>query len=333
MTRVLFSTNPRIAMAMAAVSLCVTAAGQSTSTTYHVTNLVADTTGTASHMDAHLVNPWGLTRGASTPWWVSDNGTGVSTIYNASGNPYSLVVTIPTSSGSGTGSPTGTVALGNKFVFVTLDGTISEWSSGAGAMIRVNNPGRVYKGCTLAKLNTATTLYVANSAGGIEAYNTMFQPVTLAPGAFTDATIPAGFTPYNVQSAGGKIWVTWSNGFAGAGKGYVDAFDTSGNLLLSLAHGNWMNEPWGVAQAPASFGKFSHSLLVGQLGSGSIAAFNPTTGAFQGLLKTTTGTLVINELWGLMFGNNGIAGPSTTLFFTAGPGFYAHGLFGSILPD
>jgi uncharacterized protein (TIGR03118 family) len=336
MTGVINSTRLGMAIATAVASLSLTAAGQ-TSTTYHVTNLVADTTGPAAHTDAHLINPWGLSHGASTPWWVSDNGTGVSTLYDASGNPYPvanpLVVTIPTSSGTGTGTPTGTAFFSNKFVFVTQDGTISQWSSGTNAVKKVNHPGSVYTGCTVAKLNTVNTLYVANSAGGIEAYNAQFSPVTLQPGAFTDVNIPAGYTPYNVQSVGSKIFVTFSNGFPGPGSGYVDAFDASGNLLLSLQHGTWMNEPWGVVQTPTSFGKFSHALLVGQLGNGTIVAFNPSTGAKLGLMKTSTGTLVINGLWGLAFGNNGVAGPSTTLFFTAGPSFYTHGLFGSILPD
>jgi len=308
-------------------------AGQS----YHVTNLVSDIPGTAAHTDVNLVNSWGLAHGKTTPWWVSDNGTGVSTVYDGFGNPFPagtpLVVTIPTSSGAGTASPTGIVALGNKFVFVTEDGTISEWSTGSRAVIKVKSPGKVYTGCALGTLNGAPTLYVANRAG-IEAYDTLFHPVTLPSGAFTDAKIPAGYTPYNVQSAGGRIFVTFVNGLFGPGLGYVDAFDASGTLLVSLQHGTWMNAPWGVAMAPANFGTVGNTILVGQLGSGNIAAFNRSTGKFMRSLKDSTGAAIaINGLWSLGFGNDGSAGPSTTLFFTAGTGNYLHGTFGSILPD
>jgi uncharacterized protein (TIGR03118 family) len=280
---------------------CVGARGQDTVTnSYLQTNLVSDITGRASKTDAHLVNPWGLSRGASTDWWVADTGTGVSTLFNGSGDIETLVVTIPPASGTGTGSPTGTVALGSAFVFVTLDGTISEWTSGTTAVIKVNNSGAVYTGCTLASNNSVTTLYVANAAGGVEAYTTSFTRVTLAPGAFMDPNVPAGYTPYGIQNVGGKIWVTFTDG-VGAGLGYVDAFNPAGTLLLSLQHGNWMNEPWGIALAPANFGAFSKMLLVGNTGSGEIGAFNPTTGTFEGFLKNSAGTAITNSgLWAIL---------------------------------
>jgi uncharacterized protein (TIGR03118 family) len=337
-----------IAMAVAGISACLTATGQSGEasadiadavTTYHQTNLVSDGSVAAAHTDSHLINPWGLSRGASTYWWASDQGKGVSTLYDGLGNPQALVVTIPSANGIGAGSPTGTVALGSKFVFVTLDGTISAWSSGTSAVIKVNNStkGAFYTGCTVALRNSVATLYVANNsggAGGIEAYDTQFHAVTLPAGAFIDPNVPAGIPPYNVQIAGGKIYVTFSNGAPGAGLGYVSAFDTNGTLLLSLEHGTWMNAPWGIALAPANFGTFSHALLVGQLGSGVIVAFNPSTGNVAGVLKNSSGKPIVNnDLWALGFGNGGLAGPTTTLYFTAGIGGYLHGLFGTILPD
>jgi uncharacterized protein (TIGR03118 family) len=299
---------------------------------YLQTNLVTDIPGKAPKTDAHLVNPWGLSRGASTDWWAADAGTGVSTLYDGSGNIATLVVTIPPASGTGTGSPTGTVALGSAFVFVTLDGTISEWTSGTTAAIKVNNSskGAVYTGCTLATNNSVPTLYVANAAGGVEAYTTAFRPVTLMPGAFVDPNVPAGFTPYGIQNSGGKIWVTFAAA-EGPGNGYVDAFDPTGKLLLSLQHGNWMNEPWGIATAPASFGAFSKLLLVGMTGSGQIGAFNPNTGSFQGMLKNAAGKAITNSgLWAIAFGSGGVSGPTTTLYFTAGIGNYLKGLFGTI---
>jgi uncharacterized protein (TIGR03118 family) len=320
--------------ALAAVLLaCLGAAAQDTVTnSYTQTNLVSDVPSLAPHTDLHLKNPWGLSRGANTYWWVADQVTGVSTLYDGSGNIGPLVVTIPTASGTGTGSPTGTVALGTKFIFVTLDGTISQWTAGASAVLKVNNAskGAVYTGCTLANNGGVQTLYVANAAGGVEAYDTSFNPVALMPGAFVDPNVPAGYTPYGIQNAGGKIYVTFAQA-PGAGNGYVDAFDATGKLLLSLQHGSWMNQPWGIAKAPAAFGAFSNTLLVGNTGSGLIGAFNPSTGKFLGFLKNAGGTALKNSgLWAIYFGSGGLSGPATTLYFTAGIGAYAHGLFGSI---
>src|ERR1700722_3118082 len=193
---------------------------------YLQTNLVSDIAGKAPNTDAHLANPWGLSRTASSYWWAADEGTGVSTLYDGSGNVQTLVVTVPSASGTGKGTPTGTVAVGSAFVFVTLDGTISEWTSGNRAVIKVNNSskGAAYTGCTLASDGGASTIYVANAAGGVEAYAaTTFSPVTLMPGAFVDPNVPAGYAPYGIQSAGGKIWVTFSAA-PGAGNGYVDGF-------------------------------------------------------------------------------------------------------------
>ncbi len=312
---------------------CIGASAQDTTTgSYLQTNLVSDVAGLAPKTDSHLVNPWGLSRGTNTYWWSTDEGTGVSTLYDGSGNINPLVVTVPPASGAGKGTPTGTVALGNNFIFVTLDGTISEWTGAGSAVIKVNNSskGAAYTGCTLAKNNGVQTLYVANAAGGIEAYDTSFHPVTLGAGAFVDPNVPAGFTPYGIQSVGSKIYVTFTQA-PGAGKGYVDAFDPTGKLLLSLAHGNYMNQPWGIAQAPASFGKFSHAVLVGMTGSGQIAAFNATTGKFLGTLNDSTGHPLVNSgLWAIYFGSGGLSGPTTTLYFAAGIQGYAHGLFGSI---
>jgi len=312
-------------------SICANAQ-DTTTNSYTQTNLVSDISG-ASHTDTHLKNPWGLSRTSGSYWWVSDNDTGVSTLYDGSGTVESLVVTVPPASGTGKGSPTGTVALGSSFVFVTLDGTISQWKSGTHATIKVNNSskGAVYTGCTVAKDGTAQQLYVANSNGGVEAYSSTFAPVTLPPGAFVDPNVPAGYTPYGIQAVGTKIYVTFAPQSQGAGKGYVDVFDPTGTLLLSLQHGKWMNQPWGIAMAPASFGAFSKRILVGNVGSGQIAAFNPSTGKFLGTLDNASGTpIAIPGLWAIYFGNGGLAGPTTTLYFAAGINGYLDGLFGSI---
>ncbi|HTQ53423.1 MAG TPA: TIGR03118 family protein [Bryobacteraceae bacterium] len=317
---------------MIGLFICAVASAQEAGTnSYTQTNLVSDISGMAVSTDSHLVNPWGLSRSASSYWWVSDEGTGVSTLYGPTGFVDPLVVTIPSANHTSPGTPTGTVALGKSFVFVTLDGTISQWTSGNKAVMKVNNSSKaaVYTGCTLGKLGTAPAIYVANSNGGVEAYTTAFAPISLPAGAFTDPAIPAGYTPYGIQAIGANIWVTFSSA-TGVG-GYVDKFNANGKLLLSLAQG-WFSEPWGVAQAPASFGKFSKTILVGNVGSGWIAAFNPSNGSFLGFLKDSTGAdITIPGLWAIYFGGGGtLNGPTTTLFFAAGIDNYAHGLFGSI---
>lgn len=317
---------------MIALFACVAAHAQDTATnSYTLTSLVSDIPGQATFTDSHLVNPWGLSRGASSFWWVSDEATGVSTLYNGAGTPQTLVVTIPTASGTGTGTPTGTVTVGSKFVFVTLDGTISQWTSGTNAVIKVNNSasGAVYTGCTTAKNGTVQEIYVANSAGGVEAYTAAYAPVTLAPGAFTDPTIPAGYTPYGIQAVGSRIYVTFAAG-PGAG-GYVDAFSPSGTLLVRLAQGRF-NEPWGIASAPTGFGKFQKAVLVGNVGNGRIGAYNPSTGKFLGFLANSNGqAIAISGLWALYFGaGNANSGPTTSMYFAAGIDNFLHGLFGTI---
>jgi len=313
-------------MMLAAIGACA----QDTATnSYTQTNLVSDVAGMAAVTDPHLVNPWGLSRSSGSPWWVSDNGTGLSTLYNGTGAIQGLVVTIPPAGGTGQGTPTGTVFVGGKFIFVTLDGTISEWSGGTSAVKKVTNAGAVYTGVTSAKKGTVETIYAANSAGGVEAYTTTFTRVTLAAGAFTDPAIPAGYTPYGIQAIGAKIYVTFAAG-PGAG-GYVDVFNPAGTKLLSFAQG-WFDEPWGIAQAPAGFGKFQHAVLVGNVGSGWIGAYNATSGNFLGFLDNASKqTLTIPGLWALYFGGgNTNSSPKTTLYFNAGIDNYLHGLFGTI---
>jgi uncharacterized protein (TIGR03118 family) len=305
------------------------ASAQDATNSYTQTNLVSDIPGMGTFTDPHLVNPWGLSRSAASYWWAADEGTGVSTLYNGAGAVQSLVVTVPPASGTGAGTPTGTVAVGSEFIFVTLDGTISAWTGGTSAVIKVSNPGAVYTGCTSAKDGTVETIYVANSAGGVEAYTTTFSRVTLAAGAFQDPSIPAGYTPYGIQAIGKKIYVTFAWGPNQGG--YVDVFNPAGTLLMSLAQG-WFNEPWGIAEAPAGFGKFAHAVLVGNVGSGWIGAYKATTGKFLGFLDNASKqTITIPGLWALYFGGgNSTSGPKTSLYFAAGIDNYLHGLFGTI---
>jgi uncharacterized protein (TIGR03118 family) len=331
---------------VAALLWCAGAWAQDTATnSYTLTNLITNQT------DSHLVNPWGLSRPSSASateneWWTSDQATGLSTLYDANGAAVSLVVTIPPASGTGTGSPTGTVFNANNFLFATLDGTISNWNANTkpaksgtscaqchvtSATIMVNHSaaGAVYTGLAVAKNATsgAATYYAANNNGGVEAYDTSFNPVTLS-GAFVDPNIPPAYKPFGIQAVGAKIYVTFYNGSSG---GYVDAFDTNGNLLLSLAQGEF-SEPWGIAQAPAGFGAFSQTLLVGNTHSGLIAAFNPSTGALVGILKNSSGQrITIPGLWGIEFGDgNTESGPTTTLYFNGGGNNNTTGVFGAI---
>src|SRR5262245_15760479 len=330
--------------------LSVSAMGQH----YQQTNLVSDVPGLAALPDPNLVNPWGLTASSTSPWWVADNGPGVSTLYTGAGQKINLTVTIPVPMGSSdpSSTPTGIVVntttdfkVGTtpaRFIFATEQGTIAAWISGMMAVIKVNHSGSaIYKGLTIAQANGLNFLYAANFfAGKIDVFDTNFSPAPVPAGAFTDPTIPAGYAPFNVQELNGNLFVGFAkqdddkeDEVAGPGNGFADIFDPNGNLLLRLRSGRWMNAPWGVALAPDNFGKLSGRLLVGQFGSGEIATFDLEHGNFHGLLRGLHGQpMAIEGLWALRFGNGAAAGPANTLFFTAGIDDEHHGLFGAITP-
>lgn len=319
-------------------------------TSYTVSTIVT------SGKDSRLVNPWGLSRPSNpglkeNEWWINDQATGLSTLYDANGAIVDLAITVPPATGTGTGSPTGGAfnAANNSFAFATLDGTISTWIAttapsqpGAScakchvttAAIRVNHAalGASYQGLTIAKNATsgAATYYASNANGGVEAYDAAsFSPVTLPIGAFTDPEIPAAYTPAGIQAFGPVILVTY-NASAGGGTGYVDAFDTDGKLRLRLQQG-WFDQPWAVAVAPANFGKFSNMILVGNTGNGLIGAYKATNGAFQGFLKSGSQYVILPGLWGLEFGNgNTESGPANVLYFNAGGVNQTTGVFGAI---
>jgi len=347
-TRLLLSAT---VLLVAATLFSLPAAAQKTQATI----LTSDIVNISVNTDANLVNAWGMSFSPTGPWWISDNGTGLSTLYNAAGTPQALVVTIPSGNGVDTGTPTGQVFNGTTdfkilgtpahFLFAGEDGTISGWYTGTTAQLVVNNSGSgnaVYKGIALASAGGANYLYVANfHNGSVDVFDAIFAPHSFGGGRFQDSTIPTGFAPFNVANIGnGKLAVTFAkqnaakhDDVAGPGNGYVDIFDTSGNLLMRLPHLVYLNSPWAVVVAPATgFGGFSGNILVGQFGSGAIVAFNATTGNLTGLLlDPNVLQLQIDGLWGLGFGNGGTAGPTTTLFFTAGVFGEAHGLFGSIV--
>jgi uncharacterized protein (TIGR03118 family) len=325
---------------------------------YFQRNLVSDIAGMAEKTDTNLVNPWGIATGATSPFWVADNHKGVSTLYDGNGVPSSLVVTIPPpSGGTPPAAPTGVVSnsstnfqvspgLASRFIFATEDGTIVGWNSGANGVVKVDNSpsGAVYKGLGIGATGGSNYLYAANFfAGTIDVFDQNYGAATLA-GSFLDPTLPAGFAPFNVQNIGGQLYVTYAKQDAakhddvpGAGNGFVNIFDTSGNLVRRLISNGALNSPWGLALAPTNFGPFSGALLVGNFGNGKINAFDPPTGNLLGTLQDPGGNpITIQGLWGLIFGNGGSGGDTRTLYFAAGIAGSAtnsiedHGLFGSI---
>jgi len=326
-------------------------------TNYGVSNLVSDIPGLAAYTDPHLVNPWGFTASPTSPFWVADNGTGVATLYNGSGQPQPLVVTVsPPAGGIPPSSPTGVVFNGDAtkfllsgaansgalFIFATENGTISGSGTGSSTVLKVDNSasGADYTGLSIGSNAGGDFLYTANFASGtIDVFDSLFMQVY--SGGFQDPNIPSGYAPFNVQNVGGQLLVTYAqqgaNGdvVVGPGNGFVDVFDTSGNFVRRLITNGVLNSPWGLALAPANFGDFSNDLLVGNFGDGRINAFDPLTGNFQGTLLDSMGLpITIDGLWGLNFGNGVNGGDASTLFFAAGiagvNSFGDHGLFGSI---
>ena len=337
---------------------------------YLVHNLVSDMTGLADHVDKNLVNPWGNGFSSSgSPFWVGNNKTGTSTLYDGEGNAIPLVVNIPSPLGpSAHGKVTGVIYNGNQnaflvdgqpaiFLFCTEDGTISGWNPGvdqgnAKIMIDNSRSGAIYKGCTLGGTATAPQLYAADYGNGkVDVWDANLHDVTSA--GFQDTLVPSGFAPFNIQNLGGTLYVAYApqanagNPYmpygmsnaptytypmpGGAGGGYVAAFSMAGVLMGNISGQGALNYPWGMAIAPASFGNFPNALLVGNFGDGRINAFNPASGVMLGTLNSTNGTPVaIDGLWSLNFGNAGKGGDRATLYFTAGIMGETHGLLGSI---
>jgi uncharacterized protein (TIGR03118 family) len=305
-------------------------------------NLVSNIPGLADFTDPNLINPWGLSFSATSPFWAADQGSGKSTLYGATGLPNALIVTVPP------GSPTGTVFVGGagftitdpatnlsapaNFAFATLAGTIDVWGGAAGtvAQIKFTEPGAVYTGLALV----GSKLYAADAAGNtIDVIDTTFGKVAV-PGTFVDPGVPAGFNVYNVQNIGGKLYVTYAPppGSSLTG-GFVAVFDADGNLLQHIDDSHLVS-PWGVTLAPAGFALFGGSLLVGNFGDGMINAFDPVTGAFLGTLIDHEGDPIVNEgLWALAFRQGGGAFDPNALYFTAGINGEEDGLFGKLVAD
>jgi uncharacterized protein (TIGR03118 family) len=335
------------------VSLVLTSSAEAID--FSVTKLVTSdsTANPAMTTDTTLKNGCGIALTASSPFWVSANGSGFAEVYKVDHSAgtvakMSVQVTIP-----GDGTVTGQVSNSNSaafnndaFLFGSEDGTISGWRSALGTtgtaeVLVTGSTANVYKGVTLVTVSGNSYLYAANfRAGTVD----VLKGNTGAPnltGNFLDPTIPAGYAPFNVQDLGGTLYVTYAlqdfakhDDMPGPGQGYVDAFDTQRNFLGRIASQGTLNSPWGLALALASFGSFAGDLLVGNFGDGAINAYSLTsTPAFAGQVDGTNGQpLAIDGLWGLAVGNGGNGGKTSTLYFAAGPNNESQGLFGAIAP-
>ncbi|MEZ0170350.1 TIGR03118 family protein [Microvirga sp. TS319] len=327
------------------------------------TNLVSDGFLPAEHIDENLINPWGVANSPTGPFWVSDNGTGVATIYDGSGNPITIdghsSITIAAPPGeTGPSAPTGQVfnswgkgfdissnghTAPSKFIFATEDGTISGWNpavDSASSVIAVDNSDTdaVYKGLAIGKTHGHTYLYATDFHNGkVDMFDSQFNEVR----SFTDPNLPEGYAPFNVQALNGHLFVTFAlqdedkkDDVAGPGHGYVDEFDFSGHLLHRVASQGPLDSPWGLAIAPSGFGEFSHDLLVGNFGDGRINAYDPHDFHFLGTLDDPSGNqVVIGDLWALVPGNAGPNSDPHSIYFTAGVENEEHGLFGTLTAD
>jgi uncharacterized protein (TIGR03118 family) len=327
-------------------------------------NLVANRHGyQEGHVDPLLVNGWGLAYLPGSPFWISDNFTGVSTLYTDKGDKLPLVVTVPPAPSKPfgpIGSPTGIVAnttsdfvisKGSKsgpalFIFATIDGTISGWNPNVdptNAIIMVDNSGEtpfpaVYTGLAIGRNSSGhNVLYAADADNNrIDMIGGTWNSI----GNFTDSStfVPSGEAVYGIQNVNGKLYVTFATMIPLQG-GAVDVFNTDGVLVTHFAVNSPagpLQAPWGIALAPADFGKFSNALLIGDVDDGKINAFDPVTHSFLGQLADPAGKTIVIEgatggLWGLAFGGGTQAnGQSNQLFFAAGPNGYFDGLFGMI---
>jgi uncharacterized protein (TIGR03118 family) len=345
--------------AVAAAASAATPAGNA----YLQHNLLADQPGIADFTDPNLVNPWGIYTSAASPFWISDAGTGLSTVYSTATSSNGIFsvsatkVTVPPSAKGaapavatgGFANATGGFLVQGKvpsFVFSTADGTISAWASAVNAtqaqlMVDNSSSGAVYYGLAVSATatNSAPLMYAPNfKTGAIDVFDTNYKPVTLPGTPFADSAVPSGYAPFNIWNLGGKLYVTWAKQgaskqawVAGAGNGAVSVFDLNGVLLQHIATGGSLNAPWGIAIAPATFGAFGGDLLVGNFGDGTISAYDPKTGSLLGQLADQNGnTIAIPGLWGLLAGNGGNGGDANAIYFTAGTGNQAHGLLGSL---
>lgn len=317
---------------------------------YEVVPIVADSPGNAPHTDPNLVNPWGFFFAPNGDFWVADNGSNLSTLYQPNGSIVNFIINVPSaptgallnSSANRFHITNGSTTAAAKFLFVTEEGTILGFNSSldpVNAILAVDRSatGAVYKGVEIGGTGSAcccsrSLLFATDFHNGkIDVFNQEFQ----GQGFMKDYTIPAGFAPFNIRSINNFLYVTFAKQKApenrddepGLGNGYVDIFTRSGSFYKRLISQGNLNSPWGLAVAPNNFGDFSGALLVGNFGDGKINAYNVHTGQFLGQLTDAIGDpIVIDGLWSLEFSSNG------TLYFTSGPNGESNGLVGTIVP-
>jgi len=330
---------------------------------YKVTPLASDIPGLAPATDSNLQNTWGLARSATSPWWIANNGTASTSVYTGAGTRVDIgglpAQGVP-------GDPTGAVFAGiagqfqvgttaspttlgpSNFIFDSEDGTISAWRIGSTAALvtvpATSTGGAVFKGLAISNGASGPRLYATDFANGrVDVFDGSWNPVN-TPGAFVDPKLPKHYAPFGIQTIGSRVFVTYAKQQKGStdeahgrGLGFVDAYDLDGKFLARVAQHGQLDAPWGLAWAPASFGRFGGDLLVGNFGDGRINAYaEMKNGRFEhrGTLRRATHgkKLSIDGLWALEFGNAGSNGDPQTLFFTAGIDDEAHGLFGTITP-
>ncbi len=313
--------------------------------TFDQTNLVANVAGMAANTDPNLINPWGVAFSATSPFWVSNQGTGTATLSDGAGTTIPLVVTVPGGATPPSG-PTGQVFNGGTgfdlpnnspahFIFDTLNGTIAGWNGGTTAVTMSTIKGAVYTGLALASSGGNSYLYAADSTGTVRVFNSSYQQVNLA-GNFTDPNALPGYVPFNVQTVGSSLYVTYAKltpmGTPLPG-GFVDIFNTDGTFVKRFATGGALEAPWGITLAPSNFGQFGNDLLIGNFGNGEINAYDPATGAWLGTIDGTNNQPLVNDfLWSLDFRTGGANVNTDALYFTAGIDNQAGGLFGDITP-
>ncbi|HVN21747.1 MAG TPA: TIGR03118 family protein [Dongiaceae bacterium] len=324
---------------------------------YQLSNLSSNQVKQAHHDDPLLVNAWGLVHAPGSPWWVSDENSGWSTLYDASGNSQGLRVLIPTAGNgpsspqglNGPGSPTGIVYNGSQefqvggwasiFLFATLDGTISGWAPQTNlnqaivAPLQNQPAGASYTGLAITSKPSGNFLFAADIANGqVEIFDANFNFVK----AFTDSTLPLGFAPFGVRDIGGIVYVTFASVSGGNG-GFLEQFREDGTPVSPgkpLVQGPPLNQPWGIVGAPSNFGPLSNTLLISNnTNQGTINAFDLFTGKFVGTVKDQNGkSIVIDQLWGIDFGDGlGKNGAANHLYFAAGPSKNLAGTFGQIV--
>ena len=335
-------------MVLAFVTFALLLSGSAFAQQYHRTDLTANASSVSPststiNVDPNLVNAWGLARASTSPWWVSDNGTDWSTVYNAAGAKQSREVVVP-------GAPTGIVGYtGTQFLLIngrsatfmwaTEGGSILGWNSAlpdpTHAVVMHSEADAVYKGLAIHGNTLFTTDFAGCSVDTLDGTFTEFDTT----GGFNDPSIPSDYCPFGIQAIGDGIFVTYAlkggeDDVAGQGHGFVREFDVNGNLIGSVANHGQLNSPWGLAMAPENFGRFGGCLLVGNFGDGEINAYcqDGQQGQFhhQGTLREDRQPLVIDGLWGIGFGNNAAAGPANVLYFAAGPDEEMNGYFGKV---